>query len=62
MKLPYFIRILEKHEIILWLSSIVLLIIAFIFSGNLFNLITNYFWHRYLYILQFEKVQIYTME
>lgn len=41
MKVPYFIRILEKHEIILWLSSIVLLIIAFIFSGNLFNLITS---------------------
>lgn len=41
MKSPYLIRILAKHEIILWLSSIVLLIVAFIFSGNLFNLITS---------------------
>lgn len=41
MKLPYLIRILDKHEIILWLSSIVFLIVAYIFSGNLFNLITS---------------------
>lgn len=42
MKRFYFIRILEKHEIVIWTSSMLILVVAFLFSGqNYLNLFAS---------------------
>lgn len=42
MKKPYLLQILLPHEIIIWISSVFVIIIAFLFSGqNLLNMVTS---------------------
>ena len=42
MKRFYFIRILERHEMIIWLGSMLVLIVAFLLSGqDYLNLFTS---------------------
>lgn len=42
MKKPYVLQILLPHEIIIWISSVFVIIIAYLFSGqNLLNMVTS---------------------